>query len=315
MTFETRDALVPSAVDPEISATLALANRLGPLKDALGITDLSDSELQLFAMVARHTGLDPFSGQIRAVKRKGKVTHQTGIDGYRSTAERTRQYAGSDEATYEDCDCGKLPAGHPKLARVVVHRIMTNGHVVDQPGIARWHELYPEGEEGFMWRKMPFNQLSKCAEANGLRKAFPRVLGDVYIDEEMAQAESIEGSATVLPSAAERIAARRAAAETTASTEATAEPAEPEPQTRRADGGKDEPPAAALTRAEFLNRLSAAGIDLSVAMARSGELFPGLDGKALTDGQRAELLADLTMPDTLPFFTPEQEAELDAAVI
>lgn len=212
-------SLVPSAVDPDVSASIQIYERLKPLKDALGAGDLTDAELQVFAIVAHHTGLDPFSGQIRAVKRKGKVTHQTGIDGYRATAERTQQYAGSDEATYEDCDCGKAPAGHPKIARVVVRRILANGHVVDQTGIARWHELYPEGEEGFMWRKMPYNQLAKCAEANGLRKAFPRVLGGVYISDEMQGAEMIDGQATEVagtpPRATveDRVAARRAIAE------------------------------------------------------------------------------------------------------
>lgn len=211
--------LVPSVVDPEISAALTVFDRLAPLKNALGLADLNDQELQLFAMVAHRTGLDPFSRQIYAVKRKGKVVHQTGIDGYRTIAESKAggQYAGSDEPTFEDCDCNEAPAGHPKIARVVVHRILPSGHVVDQVGVARWHELYPgPGEEGFMWRRMPFNQLAKCAEANGLRKAFPRVLEGVYVAEEMDQANVSEGVAVpVRPTARERIAARRAAIEGT----------------------------------------------------------------------------------------------------
>lgn len=211
----TETALVTSNVDPDIAQAMVVFGRLNPLKDALGLTDLTEPEMHLFAMVAHHTGLDPFTRQIYAIKRKGKVVHQTGIDGYRSVAERTREYAGSEEAEFEDCGCGQEPKGHPKLARVVVHRILANGHVMDQTGTARWHELYPgNGDDGFMWRKMPFNQLAKCAEANGLRIAFPRVLGGVYIAEEMQQADVIEGSSRpVAPTAAERIAARRAEAQ------------------------------------------------------------------------------------------------------
>ena len=210
--------LVPSFVDPEVSAAIQISERLKPLKDALGIADLTPQEIDLFAMVAHHTGLDPFTRQIYAVKRAGKVVHQTGIDGYRSIAESKGQgqYAGSDEATFEACDCGQAPADHPKIARVVVHRILPSGYLVDQIGIARWHELYPgSGNDGFMWRQMPHNQLSKCAEANGLRKAFPRVLGGVYITEEMQQADTIEGTARVVepPTVRERIAARRAEVE------------------------------------------------------------------------------------------------------
>src|SRR3990167_1661184 len=221
MTF---DMARTAGIDPEVSAALVIVDRLAPLKDALGIANLTESELQLFAMVASHTGLDPFTRQIYAIKRGGKVTHQTGIDGYRSTAERTREYAGSDEATFEACDCQNAdsPPGHPKVARVVVHRLLPNGHMVDQTGIARWHELKPAHTKGqfaneyldAMWWRMPFNQLAKCAEANGLRIAFPRVLGGVYIEDEMQQADAIEGTATVLPTAAERIAARRQAVQT-----------------------------------------------------------------------------------------------------
>lgn len=227
----TGSALVASAVDPDVSASLQIYDRLKSLKDALGVANLSDSELQLFAMVAHHTGLDPFTKQIYAIKRGGRVTHQTGIDGYRSSAERTQQYAGSDESTYEECACGQAdsPPQHPMIARVVVRRIRPDGAVIEQTGVARWHELKPDHRKpqnggdwlDAMWWKQPYNQLAKCAEANGLRKAFPRVLGGVYITDEMQQAPVIEGSATEVggahakpnPSARERIAARRQAVE------------------------------------------------------------------------------------------------------
>ena len=39
-----------------------------------------------------------------------------------------------------------------------------------------------------MWKKMPNVMLGKCAEAQALRKAFPKVLGGVYAPEEMDQA-------------------------------------------------------------------------------------------------------------------------------
>ncbi len=212
-------ALVASAVDPDIAASIAIYEKLVPLKQALGVEQLTDQELHLFALVARHTGLDPFTRQIYAIKRAGRVTHQTGIDGYRAAAERTGQYAGSDEAEFEACTCGQDPKDHPLLARVVVHRILASG-TVDQVGVARWHELYPgAGDVGAMWRKMPHNQLAKCAEANGLRKAFPRVFGSVYIADEVQAGPIVEGEARELPpaearpTARDRIAARRAAKE------------------------------------------------------------------------------------------------------
>lgn len=222
----TNAALQTSFVDPEVSAAIQIYDRLQPLQDALGLKNLTVPELQLFAMVCHHTGLDPFTKQIYAIKRGGKVTHQTGIDGYRSTAERTLQYRGSDEATYEACDCGDAgsPKVHPAVARVVVYRAYADG-IRPQTGVARWHELKPDhvkpqGAYDFldtMWWDMPYNQLAKCAEAAGLRKAFPRVLGGVYLTEEMEQAGPPENGALTAaetqPTAAQRIAARREALE------------------------------------------------------------------------------------------------------
>jgi len=273
--------LVATAVDPDVSASLVIYEKLKPLKDALGVKDLSDQELQLFALVARHTGLDPFTKQIYAIKRQGRVSHQTGIDGYRSVAERTRQYAGSEEATFEACDCGQEPKDHPKVARVVVHRVLDSGHVVDQVGVARWHELYPgAGDVGAMWRKMPTNQLAKCAEANGLRKAFPRVLGGVYITDEMQGAETIEGEAREVPSATaaqptarERIAARRAASETKAA------PAEVEGESSWLDQAEAAEAPSAQAPAASAEPVSVATTILAAAAASDLEGAPSADQK------------------------------------
>jgi phage recombination protein Bet len=161
--------------------------------------DLSADELRLFAMVASRSGLDPFAKQIYAVKRKGRVTFQTGIDGYRSIAARTGLYDGQDEPEYGPvCACGDdRPAGHPEFATVRVYR---KGVTRAIAATAYWHEYKPEqGERGTqdtMWTKMPRVMIAKVAEALALRKAFPYdpenrqgIGADIYTADEMAQAD------------------------------------------------------------------------------------------------------------------------------
>lgn len=164
---------------------------------AQGVTD---DELQLFLHVAGRSGLDPFAKQIHAVKRYNKgqgrevMSIQTGIDGYRLLADRSGKYAGSDDYTFDD---GLTEYQHiqskrdkPTTATVTVWKL-AGGQRVPFTATARWQEYYPGDKQGFMWNKMPYLMLGKCAEALALRKAFPAELSGMYIREEMEQAGEI----------------------------------------------------------------------------------------------------------------------------
>jgi phage recombination protein Bet len=152
----------------------------------------TDDELQMFLMVATRAGLDPFTKQIHLVKRWSKAegreiaTIQTGIDGYRATAEKTGKYGGSDDATFTFAE------GQPKIptsATVKVYKVMGD-RTIEIKATAFWDEFEPTNEKlAFMWRKMPKLMLAKCAEALALRKAFPNVLSGIYTHEEMEQVE------------------------------------------------------------------------------------------------------------------------------
>lgn len=152
--------------------------------------DATKDEMALFVGQCNRTGLDPFSRQIHFVKRSGKITIQTGIDGYRLIAERTGKYAGNSAPVFDGV--GTLPNGkkHPMIAVVKVKRLV-DGLERCFVGQALWEEYFPgHSNEGFMWAKMPHNQLAKCAEAQALRKAFPQDLSGVYVDSEMDQAST-----------------------------------------------------------------------------------------------------------------------------
>ncbi len=147
----------------------------------------TDDELKIFLYQAERTGLDPLSRQIHFVKRGGQGTIQTGIDGLRVVADR-KGLAGIDDSVYDPVDESEP---HPQKATVTVYRLMDSGRCPFTAS-ARWSEYAPDtkAREGFMWRKMPYFMLGKCAEALALRKAFPADLSGIYADEEMDQARN-----------------------------------------------------------------------------------------------------------------------------
>lgn len=167
----------------------------------------TDDELRLFLYVARRTGLDPLLRQIHAVKRWDRnlrrevMTIQTGIDGYRLTAQRTGQCAGSDDPVYAEQEGSRYPI----KAAVTVYRLVA-GQPRPYSASARWDEyvqLTKEGQVFPMWDKMPFLMLGKCAEALALRKAFPAELSGIYTHEEMMQASNDLPMPSRVPAATE----------------------------------------------------------------------------------------------------------------
>jgi len=163
----------------------------------------TDDELKLFITVCRNTKLDPFVRQVHFVKRwdskAGREVGviQVGIDGFRSIAEMSGRYAGSEDVVFKDekeVELAKTKMQVPGSATATVHKLMDNGERYAFTATARWSEYYPGERIGYMWHKMPFGQLGKCAEALALRKAFPKQLSGLYAPEEMDQ-----GGATIDP--------------------------------------------------------------------------------------------------------------------
>lgn len=151
----------------------------------------TNDELKLFLYICEKTGLDPFAKQIYAIHRKtkdpndpkkqiDKMTIQTGIDGYRVIAERSDKYAGQGEPVFIYKTIGKVEV--LDCCKVTIYKWGPGGQRYEAAtGIAFWME-YAGGD---MWAKMPHVMLSKVAEANALKKAFPQDLAGLNTSEEM----------------------------------------------------------------------------------------------------------------------------------
>jgi phage recombination protein Bet len=167
----------------------------------IGVEDATDADLHVFFHHCRRTGLDPFARQIYLIGRETdvkvrvqldngntrvetqrvmKYTIQTGIDGYRLIGKRAASRGGVLVANDEPQWCGKdgvwrdfwsKSDGNPVAAKYTIR-------VDGAPHTAvcmfdEYAQYSGKGELTSMWKKMPANQLAKCAEAQAWRKAFP----------------------------------------------------------------------------------------------------------------------------------------------
>jgi phage recombination protein Bet len=164
--------------------------------------------------------LDPFKRPVHIVPMwDGKAGPQgrggfvesiwPGIAELRTTAFRTGNYAGCDETefgpTIERSFEGKIRKGKgenatwetkkitlkfPEWARITVYRLLGNQRCRFVGPKVIWLEAYATiGRSDLpneMWETRAEGQIEKCAEAAGLRKAFPEEIGNQLTAEEMA---------------------------------------------------------------------------------------------------------------------------------
>ena len=172
----------------------------------------SEQSIEMAVGYCRVNGLDPFLKPVHIVPfydsktRTSRDVLMPGIADYRIKAARSGQYAGISEPEFGPDVTTKLGGAEvtfPAWCKIVVKRIVA-GHPRDYVAKEMWLENYATAGRdtlapNSMWKKRPYGQLAKCAEAQALRKAFPEFSGGMATAEEMEGKENfIEGTAEVV---------------------------------------------------------------------------------------------------------------------
>jgi phage recombination protein Bet len=172
-------ALVPAERSAPPAATIT-PDQLALIRTTIA-KGATDDELRLFLFDNQRQGVHPLDKLIHFTKRSGRYAPVTSIDFMRIRAAQTGECAGIDDAVF---------VGEPKTpafaATTTVWRLV-GGQRCAFSATARWSEYKPESND-FMWLKMPFTMLGKCAEALALRRGFPQQLAGLYAKEEFDQA-------------------------------------------------------------------------------------------------------------------------------
>lgn len=151
---------------------------------------------------------------------KRQVTFITGIDGYRAIAKRTGTFRPAEKEPEIEYDQSLICPDSNPLGIVkciyTVFQLSPDGKWYPVVGVARWKEFapiepssydyidtgeeWPDGKpkkrkipkEGAKmtlakenWKTMPEVMISKCAEAQAIRKGWPEDVGGLYVEEEI----------------------------------------------------------------------------------------------------------------------------------
>lgn len=225
------NAVVPLRTPDFSNAQLALIRKTVA-------ADTNQDEFELFVHTARHLRLDPLRRQIYAFvynkndAKKRRMSIITGIDGFRTIAERTGNYRpDEDEPAFEIDAAAKGQANPAGIIKATVrvfkhshgawHRVTASAYWEEYAPLKEgWTETiqvqngtWPDGNPKMVtkpapgaertltldtsgqWGKMPRVMLAKVAEALALRKAWPDDFSNVYAAEEVDRSRAVEMTA------------------------------------------------------------------------------------------------------------------------
>lgn len=225
------NAVVPLRTPDFSNAQLALIRKTVA-------ADTNQDEFELFVHTARHLRLDPLRRQIYAFvynkndAKKRRMSIITGIDGFRTIAERTGNYRPDEDEPTIEIDAGaKCPSNPAGIVKATVrvfkhshgawHKVTASAYWEEYAPLKEgWTETiqvqngtWPDGNPKMVtkpatgaertltldtsgqWGKMPRVMLAKVAEALALRKAWPDDFSNVYAAEEVDRSRTAEMTA------------------------------------------------------------------------------------------------------------------------
>ena len=171
------------------------------LKNSL-YTGAKDESIKMVLDYCKAAKLDPMQKPVHIVPmsvknaQTGRYEYKDvvmpGVGLYRIQAARSNQYAGVSEPEFgEDvtCNLGGINITYPKWCKVTVKKLVNNT-IVEFTAKEYWLENYATSSKesiapNTMWKKRPYGQIAKCAEAQALRKAFPEIISQHPTAEEM----------------------------------------------------------------------------------------------------------------------------------
>lgn len=290
---------------------------------AMGVNPkATTAELAVFFHQCQKLRLDPFTKQIYLIHRRAKEdgqwvdkpTTQIGIDGFRVTRDRICAERGLsveyEETIWYDAEGQGFEVwlwDYPPTACKFVVRV--DGRRF--PSVLRFNEYCQrtrDGELNSMWATKSAHQIEKCAEADGLRRAFPNDLSGVIL-EDMGPLDDPAAPAT-LPQDRPRVTADKASARRPQA--ATAEvidvqPAEPPARPRQ----RPDADARGDAARDAMHEIEGEAHRLGIAPDAQLQVISGLVGRPL------KTIADITaaearkVVDTLSAMSPDDLADPD----
>lgn len=146
---------------------------------------LSAADQALFEAVCLSSGLDPLRKEVYAVVRGGKMSIQTGIDGYLKLANQTKELNGMEVLFYDqDGSESEVWVKKTPPAACLV-RVYRKGAAYPFTASCRF-EAYSQNNN--MWKKFPETMLAKATTTLALRRGFADVISGIASADEMDQA-------------------------------------------------------------------------------------------------------------------------------